>query len=152
MAQIEGISNVEDYRVVAYIFVETAGGWWSKPYDFSPSVPIIFDGSFGINVVTGGIDEFATRHIAILVPDSIDISVCSPCSDLPENMLAYPYDMVCRAPGNRVISFGEYEWTVKHSDTIIGLAPGPGPNYFDDAEDAVWVDSEGASLDGQVQK
>ncbi len=39
----------------------------------------------------------------------------------------------------RQISFSGYEWLVKQSDSPVG----PGPNYFSDAEDAVWVDGNG---------
>jgi len=39
----------------------------------------------------------------------------------------------------REIRFSGYEWRVKSSDGQVG----PGPNYFSDAPDTVWVDNEG---------
>jgi hypothetical protein len=41
-------------------------------------------------------------------------------------------------PGGRTISFSGYDWRVKGPGVF-----GPGPNRFDDAVDAVWVDSGG---------
>lgn len=39
----------------------------------------------------------------------------------------------------RTINFSGFEWTVKKSLTCVG----PGPNYFSDSEDNVWLDSKG---------
>jgi len=41
--------------------------------------------------------------------------------------------------GPRVISFSGYEWEVKANEDPVG----PGPNYFSDSEEDVWVDAEG---------
>lgn len=41
---------------------------------------------------------------------------------------------------NRVIEFSGYEWIVRTSDEE---KLGPGPNYFSDSEENVWVDEEG---------
>ncbi|MCU0457809.1 MAG: glycoside hydrolase family 16 protein [Bacteroidales bacterium] len=42
--------------------------------------------------------------------------------------------------GARVISFSGYEWVVSNSE---GKKAGPGPNYFSDSEENVWVDEKG---------
>lgn len=42
--------------------------------------------------------------------------------------------------GARVISFSGFEWVVSDSE---GNQVGPGPNYFSDSEENVWVDDEG---------
>ena len=39
----------------------------------------------------------------------------------------------------KTISFSGYDWTVKSSDGRVG----PGPNYFSDSTDNVWVDNQG---------
>jgi hypothetical protein len=39
----------------------------------------------------------------------------------------------------RSISFSGYDWKVKGSDSPVG----PGPNFFSDDEDSVWVDGDG---------
>lgn len=38
----------------------------------------------------------------------------------------------------RTITFGGHEWGVKYGDQL-----GPGPNYFSDSEDSLWVDKDG---------
>lgn len=40
-------------------------------------------------------------------------------------------------PGNKVLSFGGHNWRVKGPGVY-----GPGPNYFCDADDCVWVDEQ----------
>lgn len=45
-----------------------------------------------------------------------------------------------RTPTDRIIEFSGYEWIVRTSnDSKVG----PGPNYFSDSEDNVWVDDDG---------
>jgi hypothetical protein len=39
----------------------------------------------------------------------------------------------------RKIDFSGFRWLVKGTDTL----EGPGPNYFSDDEESVWVDGEG---------
>lgn len=43
-------------------------------------------------------------------------------------------------PGARIIQFSGYEWVVRSTDD---LQQGPGPNYFSDAQQNVWVDGSG---------
>jgi len=38
----------------------------------------------------------------------------------------------------RTVTFGGYDWHVKHGDLL-----GPGPNYFSDSNDSIWVDKDG---------
>jgi hypothetical protein len=45
----------------------------------------------------------------------------------------------CGGNGPRTIEFSGYTWQVKSSDE----GTGPGPNFFSDSEDNVWVDSHG---------
>ncbi|MCG9793111.1 glycoside hydrolase family 16 protein [Flavobacterium algicola] len=40
----------------------------------------------------------------------------------------------------RIINFSGYEWIVRTSDEGV---QGPGPNYFSDSEENVWVDNQG---------
>lgn len=55
-----------DYRVA--VFIKVGSGWWTKPYWDSPLTIIKSDGSWVCDIVTGGIDEFATKIAAFLVP------------------------------------------------------------------------------------
>lgn len=66
---LEGIVryvDTERVRIAAYIWVE--GGWWTKPYWDSPTTPISPDGSFSVNITTGGNDDQATEIVAFLIP------------------------------------------------------------------------------------
>ena len=129
--------------VAVYIYLETAGGWWNKPTLDDPVTPIFPDGTWITDITTGGIDEYATRVAAFVVPAHEDPPPCSPCSQLPSpsNVRA----VSCRLPGSRRVHCLGYDWTVKRADQTIGKV-GPGPNYFSDAEDMVWCDSEGLHL------
>lgn len=52
-------------KVAAYIYV--VGNWWTKPYFTSPLTTIRSDGSFTVDITTGGVDEEALRIRAYLV-------------------------------------------------------------------------------------
>lgn len=41
-------------------------------------------------------------------------------------------------PYSRLIGFGGYDWCVKRSNRKVG----PGPNYFSDSTNNVWVDTQ----------
>jgi hypothetical protein len=43
-------------------------------------------------------------------------------------------------PGNRIIQFAGYDWEVRSNETAL---QGPGPNYFSDRDQNVWVDDLG---------
>jgi hypothetical protein len=45
----------------------------------------------------------------------------------------------CGGSNTRTVEFSGYTWEVKSSEEAVG----PGPNYFSDSEDNVWVDSRG---------
>ncbi|MHC5173180.1 MAG: hypothetical protein ACYSPJ_05395, partial [Planctomycetota bacterium] len=38
----------------------------------------------------------------------------------------------------RTVTFAGHEWGVKYGDQL-----GPGPNYFSDSQDSLWVDEKG---------
>ena len=56
-----------DYRMVVYI--QVAGNWWIKPYsDDRRKTSIRCDGSFSVNITTGGNDQDASSILAYLIP------------------------------------------------------------------------------------
>lgn len=59
--------NPADYKVVVYIYVET--GYWIKPYAKYPLTTIQADGSFQVDITTGGLDHLATQVAVFLVPN-----------------------------------------------------------------------------------
>jgi hypothetical protein len=124
--------------VAAFIFV--AGGWYSKPYCNPFLTAIQPDGSWTANITTAGSDTSATEIAAFLVPANYS----QPCVDGAPgltNMLqveAAAYAVRVN-PAARQLDFSDYGWWVK---TSTGLA-GPGPNYFSDSTNNVWIDTQG---------
>ena len=127
-----------DYRVAVYIYVS---GWWIKPYWDSPLTPIESDGSWITDITTGGIDQLATKIAAFLVPNGYDPPLMSGGQTLPEELFenSVAWVMVEREAVFRTIEFSGYTWDVKASETPAG----PGPNYFSDRVEDVWVDENG---------
>src|SRR2546422_5119806 len=129
------------YRVAVFIYVP-GYGWVSKPTCAQPLTVIASDGSWTANVTTGGSDQLATRMAALLV----STNYAEPCIDgagvLPTNVYAQSIAsaVVTRpSPGVRWLGFSGYDWWVK---TRTGLV-GPGPNYFSDSTNNVWLDALG---------
>ena len=138
--QVHNIT-LNDHNLAVYIYIEEAGGWWSKPTSAAPLTPIQADSTFSTNIVTGGLDQYATQIIAFLIPSSFYPPVVLG-EDLPAALFVYPYTTVCKPHGSRTVSWSGYEWTVK---TSVGanLTPlGPGPNIFNDHDSMVWVDNQ----------
>lgn len=70
-----------------------------------------------------------TRFLGFLI-FFMGISSCSQTNDIE----------VEHTTTNRIIEFSGYEWIVRNSGTS---KRGPGPNYFSDSEENVWVDEQG---------
>jgi len=126
-----------DFAVAVYIRVE--GGWWSKPYWDSSVTAIRSDGTWTCDITTGGIDEQATEIQAYLIAGSYKPPLMSGGSTLPGALAAFPHASVTRSPTQRRIQFSGYEWSVKSSVSAVE----PGPNYFADSADNVWLDGSG---------
>ena len=123
--------------IVCYIYV---AGWWVKPTFANPKTPINPDGTWTCDITTGGIDQLATRIAAFLVPISYP-PLPGGEQTLPGRLYAnaLAYIIVERTAVYRTIQFSGYTWKVKASETPAG----PGPNYFSDRADDVWVDAQG---------
>ena len=129
------------YRVAVFIFVPGAG-WWSKPYCDPPLTIIRPDGSWTADITTGGSDALATRITALLVSTNYNQPCEEGAASLPANVTsqAVASATVERIdPAVRQISFAGYDWWVKTSAGLVG----PGPNYFSDSTNNVWVDALG---------
>jgi hypothetical protein len=134
-------TTISDHGIAVYIFVEEAGGWWNKPYTASPVTMILPDSTFSTQIVIGGVDEYATKIIAFLIPLSYSPPLLSG-DEIPGELFTYPYVVQCRPHGERVISWSGLEWTVKRSVGSTPLPIGPGPNIFNDHDSMVWVDDQ----------
>jgi hypothetical protein len=130
-------------RVAVFINVPPYG-WYSKPTCAQALTAIQPDGSWSVDITTGGVDTNATRIAALLVSTNYD----QPCvlgePFLPTNVFARAMASAVvtrKYPGVRWIGFSDYDWWVKASPGTNQL--GPGPNYFSDSTNNVWTDAQG---------
>lgn len=133
-------ANPASQRVAVFIYV--GGGWYSKPSCAQPLTPIQSDGSWTANITPVPSDMNATIIAALLVASNYNQACVQGAAGLPiaisQAALATAY--VSRFnPAARQFSFCDYAWWVKNSAGRVG----PGPNYFSDSTDNVWVDAAG---------
>ena len=133
------IHNVDlNHQVAVYIFVE-GSGWWTKPTFAQPLTPIRSDSTWTCDITTGGNDAYATRIHAFLLPNGVNPPQAGGLTDLPASLFTISVVTVSTMRSPKTISFSGYEWWVKTSAVPVG----PGPNYFSDSSENVWVDSLG---------
>src|SRR4030042_243190 len=132
--RVSGV-NPSDYAVAVYINVPPYG-WWTKPSFAAPLTTIQSDGTWTCQIVTGGQDSYATEVAAFLVPDTYNPPVGDGQSCLPSALYAYPYVQTARY---QTIDFANCDWRIKVAHDVVG----PGPNYFSDSGQNVWVDTNG---------
>jgi len=126
------------------VFICVPGyGWVTKPTCAQPLTTIQTNGSWSANVSTGGAGDLtATRFAALLVNTNFSLPCVLGLANLPTNAYAQAIakTVVTRpSPGVRFFSFSGYDWWVKNSTGTVG----PGPNYFSDATNNVWTDTNG---------
>jgi hypothetical protein len=126
--------NPAEYRVAVYIQVE--GGWWTKPNFANPLTIIEPDSSWTCDITTGGLDQNATRISAFLVPQLYHPPLMDGAPLLPDTLYQHPFVEQDRP---RIITFSGKQWIVKEA---FSSPAGPGPNYFSNREEDVWVDEE----------
>jgi len=136
------VSGVEPsaHRVATFIYV--SGKWYSKPSCDQQLTPIAADGSWSANITPVASDLNATIIAALLVSSNYSQPCVNGVTGLPNAVFQQGLANVYLSrfnPAARQISFSGYDWWVKTSS---GLA-GPGPNYFSDSAENVWVDSAG---------
>jgi len=129
------------YRIAVFIYVP-GYGWVSKPTCAEPLTIIQADGSWTANITTGGSDQLAKRLAALLV----STNYAEPCVDgaavLPGNVYSQTVASVVvtrQSPGIGWLNFSGYDWWIKTSTGLVG----PGPNYFSDSTNNVWLDAQG---------
>ncbi|MBM3187214.1 MAG: hypothetical protein FJZ90_00650, partial [Chloroflexi bacterium] len=126
------------HKVAVYIYVS---GWWTKPYWAWPLTDIEADGTWITDITTGGTDQLATKIAAFVVAEGYDPPAMGGERSLPDKLYtdAIAWTMTEREAVFRTIQFSGYTWKVKASETRAG----PGPNYFSDRAEDVWVDEQG---------
>ena len=134
--------NPATNAVAVFIFVP-GYGWVSKPTCAQPLTTIQPDGSWSANVTTGGAGDLtATRFAVLLVRTNFTLPCVLGTANLPTNAYAQAIakTVITRpSPGVRFLSFSGYDWSVKNYSSPVG----PGPNYFSDATNNVWTDTNG---------
>jgi exo-beta-1,3-glucanase (GH17 family) len=75
------------YRVVVYIYVPDAKGWWVKPQFSTPYTYIHDDGTWSTSIFTGGIDDQATMAAAYLIPNDYAAPLTAGARILPAELL-----------------------------------------------------------------
>ncbi len=122
------------YKIAVYIYVF---GWWTKPYSASPTTDINADGTWSCLVHTGGNDAYATKMAAFLIPASYGPPILGASATLPQELYDNSVAHLTVDVNPPKLHFSGYDWSVK------GGYWGPGPNYFGDSNDNVWVDLQG---------
>ncbi|HSY16732.1 MAG TPA: glycoside hydrolase family 16 protein, partial [Candidatus Acidoferrales bacterium] len=144
-APLSGVAlNASPVSNAVAVFIYVPGfGWVTKPTCAQPLTTIQPDGSWSANVGTGGAGDLtATRFAALLVNTNFNLSCVLGLANLPTNAYAQAIakTVVTRpSPGVKFLSFAGYDWWVKSSGGTVG----PGPNYFSDATNNVWTDTNG---------
>lgn len=120
------------YQVAGYILVPGVG-WYTKPTAQTPAVPINPDGTFTLNVTTGGLDSIATIFCASLVPtnDTPPLALGTGRVPVDTNSVA----MTFAERYGPTVSFANRTWAIKNGPVPLG----PGPNYFSTNSSSVWV-------------
>ncbi len=129
------------YKIAVFIYVP-GYGWVTKPTCAQPLTAIQPNGSWTANITTGGGDASATRIAALLVRTNYSQPCVLGTNFLPTNVFsqAFAGAVVTREyPGPRWLNFSGYDWRVKTSSGKVG----PGPNYFSDSTNNVWLDPQG---------
>jgi hypothetical protein len=125
------------YKIAVYIKVS---GWWTKPYFATPLTSIQSDGTWSADITTGSSDPLATGLAVFLVPDGYTPPQMSGGVNLPAELYtaAAVYKLIPR-PTPQAIAFAGRMWEVKSATAPVG----PGPNYFSNDPQDVWVDGNG---------
>ncbi len=143
MGRVTGVENPADYQIA--VFIDVAGGWWTKPYWASPLTSIAAEGTWEADITTGENDPQATQIAVYLLPAGFD-------PPLMRGEKIFPVELASNAVASviveretreeepmRAITFSGLRWQVKASSGPVG----PGPNIFSDSLENVWVDADG---------
>jgi hypothetical protein len=63
------VKNADAPRVRVAVYIRVHGGWWNKPYWENPASAVQPDGSFSVDITTGGRDEEATDIAVFVIPE-----------------------------------------------------------------------------------
>lgn len=98
---LKGVVKHEDAaRVRVAVYIRVHGGWWTKPYWDAPATPVAADGTFSVDITTGGQDEQASEIAAYLIPAEYNPPGVRGEQELPAELLekSLAHVEVTRAP------------------------------------------------------
>jgi hypothetical protein len=131
----------DEFQVATYIKV--AGNWWTKPTFADPTVSVEADGTWTVDITTGGSDDQATHIASFLILADYEPPIADNASELPRELYRKAVDYVEHTRvETTVLDFAGQEWEVKANS----LPVGPGPNHFSDSTESVWTDEDGLHL------
>lgn len=138
------VSNVEFASHKVAVYINVAGGWWNKPTHESPTVDINPDGSWTCDITHAETDIYADQIAVFLIPSTQTPPIAEGTLNIPEEIysISLDYEITERNPEEMILNFANYEWLVKRCD----FKKGPGPNYFSDKSEDVWIDQDGLHL------
>ncbi len=134
------VVNADPATNAVAVYDYVAGAWYSKPGCAGPLTPIQPDGSWSAYITPGASDPTATEIAAFLVPTNYTQACVNGASGLPIPPQAEAVVYANRVnPSARQFNFSGYGWSVRNTTA----ASGPGPNYFSNSTNNVWVDAQG---------
>ena len=139
--QVHGV-NPANFRVAVLIYLDGLG-WFSKPTCATPLSTIAADGTWTADITTGGIDSNAVRIAAFVVPSTFSQPCLTGSFCIPDVFYqqSVANTSVTRTPtGVRSFHWSGFDWSVKTSGVS---TVGPGPNFFSDSTNNVFIDSSG---------
>jgi hypothetical protein len=123
------------------VFIYVAGDWYSKPGCANPLTPLQPDGAWSVNITPNAADVNATEIAAFLVPTNYQQTCLNGVPGLTNSSQVEATAYAVRVnPSARQFNYSDYGWWVR---TSAGSLAGPGPNYFSDSPNNVWVDAQG---------
>ena len=151
------VSNVNpaEYHIATYVFLEGMG-WYTKPTWAAPCTLIDPDGSWCVDVTTGGCDPFASKYAVYLLAVEEPCPLADAAAVPPPHSTEAPRDIKDRNPfldeASEFPDASGYFWVEKDADYRLGqlsckVGPGFDPgvgNYF--SPDNVWIDESGMHL------
>lgn len=139
---VTGVASGVDFathQVAPYIYIDGVG-WFTKPTFASPTVPLSGAGSFSADVVTGGVDKWATIYCVALIGNSVSPPAANGAVRIPASLAALAMD--CQERYGATLVFKGFTWAVKGTPAPVG----PNGNWFSDDAQSVWVDGQGMHL------
>ena len=134
--RIEGVAGNIDAREMHVVLWAKTDWWYVQPPVEAPITEVCSDGSWSNWSHAWG------RMVALLVDDTYvpgATRTYHPSTDAG----VVAWDEWPEKSADRVVSFSGYQWRVKSAEDFTA---GPGPNYFSDDDEDVWVDASGLHL------